>query len=260
MSDQGGATGPDLGAIFSAHVAYEFDSRDVDATMATMATMTDDPYVTHVPTLAGGVGAEEVRRFYDDHFIGHWPDDVSIAQVSRTIGADRVVDEMVMNFVHDRVMDTFLPGVAPTGRTVSLPVVAVVGFEDGKVAYERIYWDQASLLVQVGILDPSALPVSGAEQAAKVLDKDRSPMRSAQRSTPSSGSGERCATWPGSHSTLSCPSGQPVATVSRTSTSRTPWSSSTKAGECSPCSGWSPLPGAAGPKLFLPVPIRPAPA
>ncbi len=138
-----------------------------------MATMTDAPYVTHVPTLAGGIGAEGVRRFYGDHFIGHWPDDVRISQVSRTVGASRVVDEMVLHFTHDQVMDTFLPGVAPTGRAVSLPVVVVADFGGDKVASEHIYWDQASLLVQIGLLDPSLLPVCGAEQAAKVLDQSR---------------------------------------------------------------------------------------
>jgi carboxymethylenebutenolidase len=151
-------------------VASEFETKDLDATMATMA---DEPYVTHVPTLAGGVGAAEVRKFYCAHFIGNWPDDVVITHVSRTIGTDRVVDEMVMDFTHDRVMDTLLPGLPPTGKAVRLPVVVVAGFKDGKVAYEHIYWDQASLLVQIGALDPSQLPVSGDEQAAKLLDKNR---------------------------------------------------------------------------------------
>jgi carboxymethylenebutenolidase len=161
---------PDLGAVFDLHVASEFETKDLDATMATMA---GEPHITHVPTLAGGVGAAEVRRFYGAHFIGNWPDDVAITRVSRTVGTDRVVDEMVMHFTHDRVMDTLLPGLAPTGRAVRLPVVVVAGFEDGKVAYEHIYWDQASLLVQIGALDASDLPVSGAEQAAKLLDKNQ---------------------------------------------------------------------------------------
>jgi carboxymethylenebutenolidase len=164
----GGATAPDLGAIFDLHVTSEFVTKDLDATMATMVA---EPYVTHVPTLAGGVGGAAVRRFYRDHFIGHWPDDVRITHVARTVGATRVVDEMVMHFTHDAVVDALLPGVAPTGRTVALPVVAVVGFDDDKVASERIYWDQASLLVQVGLLDPSLLPVCGAEQPEKVLDE-----------------------------------------------------------------------------------------
>jgi carboxymethylenebutenolidase len=170
MPEQRDTAGPDLGAIFDLHVASEFETKDLDATMTTMV---DEPYVTHVPTLAGGVGGAGVRRFYRDHFIGHWPDDVRITHVARTAGANRVVDEMVMHFTHDRVMDTFLPGVAPTGRYVELPVVVVAGFQGDKVASEHIYWDQASLLVQIGLLDSETLPVCGGEQAAKVLDEDR---------------------------------------------------------------------------------------
>ncbi len=169
-SERSGQLDRDLGAIFDTHVANEFEAKDLDATMDTMVA---EPYVTHVPTLAGGMGADEVRRFYGSHFIGKWPDDVTIIHVSRTIGDDRVVEELIMNFTHDRVMDTLLPGVQPTGRPVRLPVVVVMGFEGDKVAYEHIYWDQASLLVQVGALDGSALPVSGGEQAAKLLDKHR---------------------------------------------------------------------------------------
>ena len=168
MPEQRATADPDLGAIFDLHVASEFETQDVDATMATMV---DEPHVTHVPTLAGGVGGAGVRRFYGDHFIGQWPDDVRITHVSRTVGAASVVDEMVMHFTHDRVIDTFLPGVEPTGRTVQLPVAVVVGFEGDKVASEHIYWDQASLLVQVGLLDADSLPVCGAEQAAKILDE-----------------------------------------------------------------------------------------
>lgn len=164
-----GAAGADIGAVFDAHVACEFETKDLDATMA---TMTGAPHVTHVPTLAGGVGADDVRRFYGAHFIGHWPDDTGITHVSRTVGPGRVVDEMVMHFTHDVVMDTFLPGVEPTRRPVQLPVVVVAGFDGDKVAFERIYWDQASLLVQVGLLDAARLPVCGAEQAAKVFDED----------------------------------------------------------------------------------------
>lgn len=170
MPDQTGSDGPDLSAIFDTHVANEFDAKDLDATMATMVA---EPYVTHVPTLAGGVGADEVRGFYGSHFIGTWPDDVSITEVSRTVGDERVVAELVMNFTHDRVMDTFLPGIPPTGRPVRLPVVVVMGFERDKVAFEHIYWDQGSLLVQVGVLDPAELPLSGDEQAAKLLDKNQ---------------------------------------------------------------------------------------
>lgn len=159
----------DLGAIFDEHVADEFVAKDVTATMATMSP---EPFVNHVPTMMGGVGGAQVADFYGKYFIGHWPKDTAIIPVCRTVGTDRVVDEMIMSFTHDVPMETFLPGVAPTGRAVRLPVVVVMGFEGDKVAYERIYWDQASLLVQVGLLDERELPVTGAIQADKVLDKD----------------------------------------------------------------------------------------
>ena len=160
---------PDLGAIFDEHVADEFVTMDV---AATMATMTSDPYVNHVPTLMGGVGRLAVEKFYADHFIGHWPQDTTLTPVSRTVGADRLVDELVLASTHDIPMNTFLPGVAPTGRFVRLAIVVVVDFEGDKVAAERIYWDQASLLAQIGLIDEASLPVTGAVQAQKVLDKD----------------------------------------------------------------------------------------
>ncbi len=111
-----------------------------------------------------------MRRFYETWFIGHWPKDTSITPISRTVGDTHVVDEVMMSFTHDCEMPAILPGVKPTGRKVMIPFVVVVGFKDGKIAYERIYWDQASLLVQIGLFDKSKLPVTGAEQAARLLD------------------------------------------------------------------------------------------
>ena len=152
----------DLGAVFDAHVKAEFVDMDVTATMA---TMTPEPYLTHVPTLTGGTG--RVERFYRDHFVGHWPDDVQVKSVSRTVGQNRVVDELIVSFTHDREMRVFLPGVTPTGRKVVLPHVVVMGFDESdRVAYEHIYWDQASLLVQVGLLDPG-------QPANKMIERRR---------------------------------------------------------------------------------------
>ena len=158
-----------LGAVFDAHTDAEFKTRDIEATMA---TMNEAPHVTHVPTMTGGSGREAVRRFYDTWFIGHWPEDVGRSRsISRTVGETQVVDELIMiSFTHDCAMPALLPGVKPTGRKVTIPFVVVVGFNDGRIAFERIYWDQASMLVQLGLLDPSALPVCGAEQAARLLD------------------------------------------------------------------------------------------
>jgi carboxymethylenebutenolidase len=158
---------PDLGAVFDQHVAAEFDQKDVDATMRTMV---DEPYVWHVPVLTGAAGGEAVRRFYSTQFIGQTPADATLHPIARTVSANRVIDEFVFELTHDREIPWLLPGIAPTGRKVRLPMVVVMGFEDGKVAYEHIYWDQASVLVQVGLLNPSALPVAGAEQAERLLD------------------------------------------------------------------------------------------
>lgn len=159
--------GADLGAVFDDHVRAEFVDRDLEATMETMV---DEPYVNHVPVMTGGVGRDEVARFYDDHFIGHWPEDIEVIPVSRTSGEDQVVDELVLRFTHDIEMPALLPGVAPTGRFVELAFAVVVGFRDGKITHEHIYWDQASLLTQVGLLDPEVLPVTGPEHARKILD------------------------------------------------------------------------------------------
>jgi carboxymethylenebutenolidase len=162
------STVKNLGAVFDTHVKAEFIDKDVAATMATMVA---EPYLTHVPTLTGGTGRSEVERFYRDHFVGHWPDDVEVKPLSRTVGQNRVVDELIVSFTHDREMRVYLPGVPPTGRQVVLPHVVVMGFDEtGRVAYEHIYWDQASLLVQVGLLDPALLPVAGADQAKRLLD------------------------------------------------------------------------------------------
>jgi carboxymethylenebutenolidase len=163
----------DIATVFDEHVAAEFVDRDLDAAMATMAP---DPYVYHVPAMTGGDGDENVRAFYGTHFIGKWPQDTEITPVSRTVGAARVVDELVLSFTHDIEMDAILPGVPPTGRHVTLPFCVVVGFEDGKVKHEHIYWDQASALAQVGLLDNERLPVTGAEQAANLLERRARPM------------------------------------------------------------------------------------
>src|SRR3954451_8817361 len=157
----------DLGAVFDEHVASEFVDADVDATMTTMV---DEPYVWHVPPLTGASGGDAVRRFYSSEFIGKTPSDAVLHPIARTISENRVIDEFVLEFTHDAEIPFMLPGVAPTGRRARVPTVVVMGFEGDKVAYEHIYWDQATLLVQLGLLDSSALPVSGVEQAERLLE------------------------------------------------------------------------------------------
>jgi carboxymethylenebutenolidase len=157
-----------LSALWDMHCYHEFATRDVDATMATMVAQ---PYVNHVPTMTGGVGYKDLHRFYTNHFVNSNPADTRLIPISRTIGADRVVDEMIFCFTHDREIDWMLPGVKPTGKFVEVPLVAIINFRGDKLYHEHIYWDQASVLVQIGLLDPKLLPVAGRETAQKVLDE-----------------------------------------------------------------------------------------
>lgn len=156
-----------LNDLWEEHLRHEFQTRDTDATLATMVS---DPYVNHVPVMTGGVGRAALRAFYATHFIPHMPPDTETVPVSRTIGTDRVVDEMIFRFTHTLAMDWMLPGVPPTGKRVEVALVVIIHFRDDRVAHEHIYWDQASVLSQLGLLDPTGLPVVGAAAAHKVLD------------------------------------------------------------------------------------------
>ena len=160
----------DLSALWDMHTMHEFGTRDVDATMKTMVSQ---PYVNHIPTMTGGVGHDLLKRFYKHHFIPTTPTDTRLIPISRTIGADRLVDEMLFCFTHDIEIDWMLPGIAPTGKYVEIPLVAIVNFRGDKLYHEHIYWDQASVLVQIGKLDPKGLPVAGVETANKLKDEKR---------------------------------------------------------------------------------------
>lgn len=153
--------------LWEEHMKYEFV---VGNTEETLATMVEDAYVNHIPVLTGGVGREELREFYSNRFIPQMPPDTEMIPISRTIGKDQLVDEMVFKFTHTLRMDWMLPGIAPTGKRVEIPLVAIVRFREGKLAHEHIYWDQASVLVQLGLLDAGNLPVAGMETARKALD------------------------------------------------------------------------------------------
>jgi carboxymethylenebutenolidase len=162
MSDQ-----ETLARLWEEHIRHEFSTKSTDDTIATMV---EDAYVNHVPVMTGGFGKPELRQFYATHFIPKMPPDLEMTPVSRTIGTDQLVEEMVLKFTHTVEIDWMLPGIAPTGRRVEVALVVVVRFRDGKVAHEHIYWDQASVLVQLGLIDPKRLPVAGAASARKVLD------------------------------------------------------------------------------------------
>ena len=158
----------DLNRLWEMHCYYEFGTRDVDAVMPTMVA---EPYVNHVPTMTGGVGHDQLKRFYKYHFVDSNPADTRLIPVSRTIGSDRVVDEFVFCATHDREIDWLLPGLKPTGKYFEVPMLAVIRFRGDKLYNEHIYWDQASVLVQIGVLDPTGLPVAGIQTAKKMIDE-----------------------------------------------------------------------------------------
>lgn len=160
----------DYVALFAEHIRHEFETRDVDATMATMI---DAPYVNHVPTLAGGVGHDMLKRFYKYHFVDQNSHDRNSITVSHTLGPDRVVLELVVRYKHDQVLDRYFPDIDPTDEYVELATVLIVKFRGDKVCHEHIYWDQGSALKQIGVLDAGDLPIAGAEAARKVLDEHR---------------------------------------------------------------------------------------
>ncbi len=154
-----------LDAIFNAHMNAEM-AGDLDQTLATMAP---NPHLVNIPTMVGGQGPGSVRTFYSKRLIGQFfPPDVVFETISRTYSEERLVDELIISFTHTCKIDWMLPGVEPTGRRVEAVFVVIVGFEGDKVSYEHIHWDQANVLVQIGLLDPTGLPVAGAGAAAKL--------------------------------------------------------------------------------------------
>lgn len=154
-----------LDAVFGAHMDAEL-AGDLDRTLATMSP---NPHIVNIPTMVGGGGPQSVRTFYANRLIGQFfPPDVRFETISRTYSAERLVDELIISFTHTATIDWMLPSIAPTGKFVEVVFVVVVGIENGKVSYEHIHWDQANVLAQIGLLDPSKLPVVGAGAAAKL--------------------------------------------------------------------------------------------
>ena len=157
----------DLAHLWEEHTRHEFATRDTESTLATMV---EDAYVNHIPVMTGGSGKSALREFYSRDFIPSMPPDTTLTPVSRTVGEDQLVDEMIFSFTHSQEMPWMLPGVPPTHRRVEIPLVVIVKFREDKLAHEHIYWDQASVLKQIGLLDDPALPVFGAETARKVTN------------------------------------------------------------------------------------------
>ena len=100
----------DLIELWDEHTAHEFSTRDTEATLATMV---EDAYVNHVPVLTGGRGKPALRAFYSEDFIPKMPPDTTLTPVSRTVGEDQLVDEMIFSFTHTMEMPWMLPGVPP---------------------------------------------------------------------------------------------------------------------------------------------------
>ena len=155
-------------AVWEAHLKFELQDKDAHASCDTMVA---NPYVNHVAVLTGGVGRRQLENYYSRYFIPGQPPDLEIVPISRTVGQERIVDEFVYRGTHSIPMEWLLPGVPPTGRRLEVAVVVIISFEGGKMKSEQIYWDQASVLVQIGLLDPANLPVAGVQTARKLLDE-----------------------------------------------------------------------------------------
>ncbi|PNS21553.1 Glucosidase 2 subunit beta [Sphaceloma murrayae] len=183
----------DLEAIWDEHTYYEFENRSVEHTMATMV---QEPYVNHIPTLTGGIGRDNLSEFYRRHFIFNNPEGTELELISRTVGIDRVIDEFLFKLSHTAEVDWLLPGLPPTNRKLEIPFTAVVNIRGDRLYHEHIAWDQATVLAQLGLLPeflpfpfpltdgtkPAPgkafqfqLPVAGIESARKMREKNSVP-------------------------------------------------------------------------------------
>ena len=159
---------PDQQAMLGAwqqHAYAEFVLKDAEAALA---TMTENPYVFLVASGVGRVGRAAVHEFYANKFLPNIPPDLELTSLSQTFGADRIVEEMVMRFTHTIEMDWILPGVRSTHRSVEFALAGVIRFEAGKIASEHLYWDQATLLSQIGVLD-HPMAAAGMVSATELL-------------------------------------------------------------------------------------------
>ena len=155
-------------AVWEAHTAAEFEQKNADAAIA---TMTEHPVLIHVPVGTGATGRDALRKFYKEMFIPQLPPDAELQLLTRSVAENRLIDEFILRFTHTVQMDWFAPGIAPTGHRLEVPHVGIIAFENGKINSEHIYWDQATVLLQLGILK-KGLPVLGAEQADRLLNPD----------------------------------------------------------------------------------------
>jgi carboxymethylenebutenolidase len=158
-----------LQSVWEEHTRHEFVTR---STENVLATMVEDAYVNNIPVMIGGVGKAALGEYYSKYVIPQIPPDFELVPISRTIGTDQLVDEVVAKFTHTIHMDWMLPSVTPTGKRVEMPGVVIIGFRDSKIAHVHLYWDQASILVQIGLLDAEKLPIVGVDSARKLMDRN----------------------------------------------------------------------------------------
>ncbi|KAI1077898.1 NTF2-like protein [Whalleya microplaca] len=154
--------------VLEQNMESKFYTRNLQQAMSTYTTH-KVPHVTYMPTLTGGIGVEELQRFYSEFFMDRNPPSMKLTLLSRTIGADRVVDEMHVSFKHTQEIPWILPGVPATNKRVEIILVSIVTLRGGKLHHEHVYWDQASVLVQVGLLDRKLIPQKAKDRGVKRL-------------------------------------------------------------------------------------------
>ena len=113
--------------------------------------------VSYIPTMVNSKASTDLQQFYT-HYLQPNPNELNARLISRTVGVDRVVDEISLSFQHDREIPWLLPRVPPTKKQVQITLVSIVCIKAGVFAHERVYWDQASVLEQVGLIDSSRTP------------------------------------------------------------------------------------------------------
>ena len=151
--------------LWERHTEYEFALKDANLAVSTMV---DDATVMHLPTMSGGIAKENLRHYYADVFIPGIPADTTTELIARSVGDSLLVDEFIMRMTHDQDIPFLLPGLAPTHKTVEVPTVVIVTFRGDLMESERIYWDQATVLSQLGLIDPS-LPFADATEITRFL-------------------------------------------------------------------------------------------
>lgn len=137
----------DLIRLWEQHVKGEFIDKDEDLSLA---TMTEDASVLHIPSQSGATGKAALKLYYRDMFIPSIPDQWQHTTTKRVVTGNTLVEEATVRLVHTRQMDWFLPGLPPTRKPIEVQLVIVVEFQHGKMSAERIYWDQAAVLRQIG--------------------------------------------------------------------------------------------------------------